>query len=78
MQLTTKTSSLITFLYGMITAISNFLAAIIPMSFSTPALEAFYQTNWIIYLNEYSKVTNLPTTIFVLHLFFLPRLCTSF
>lgn len=63
MQLTTKTSSLITFFYGMITALSNFLAAIIPMSFSTPALEAFYQTNWIIYLNEYSKVTNLITVL---------------
>ena len=47
MELTKSTRIKITVLYGVITGLSNMIAALIPITFSTPALQSFYMSSWV-------------------------------
>ena len=61
MELTKSTRIKITVLYGVITGLSNMIAALIPITFSTPALQSFYMSSWVAFLEKYESVTNWIT-----------------
>lgn len=63
MELTRKHCIKVTIFYGLIMAFANFVAVIIPITFSTPALQSIYQKEWIEFLNTYSLFTNLITVM---------------
>lgn len=75
--LTKKVRTKIIVLYLFINILSNLVAAIIPITFSTPALQSFYMDGWLIFLNKYSTWTNLialltfivPTIFCILYAF---------
>ena len=60
-ELTKSTRIKITVLYGVITGLSNMIAALIPITFSTPALQSFYMSSWVAFLEKYESVTNWIT-----------------
>lgn len=61
MELTKKHRVLICIFYGIITATANFLGAVLPISFAQPTLESLYMTEWLAFLEQYSKFINYVT-----------------
>lgn len=61
MELTRKNRINITILYACITGLANFVSAMIPITFVTPALQSFYLNGWIVFLEKYSAFTNIVT-----------------
>ncbi|MGN0729681.1 HD domain-containing phosphohydrolase [Treponema sp.] len=63
MELTKGTRRKIIFLYLGITAVSNLIAAMIPITFSTPTVQASFMSGWIEFLEKYTTLTNLVSVM---------------
>jgi len=61
MELSRKNRIGITVLYACITGLANFVSSIIPITFSTPALQSLYLNGWMTFLEKYSAFTNIVT-----------------
>ena len=63
MELSRKNRISITVLYACITGLANFVSSIIPITFSTPALQSLYLNGWMTFLEKYSAFTNIVTFV---------------
>ena len=61
MELTGKKRAFICILYGLITAAANFLGAILPITFTMPALTNLYMQGWLDFIEQYNRYINFIT-----------------